>query len=203
MITTTRDIPVSVIVTEDNCYVDTLIFILELDQLPVVTNNGNQEIFRSEKALLEANGAVNYSWTPESGLVSPNSKQTWAEPTITTQYTVKGTSEQNCHAEATMVVVVKNSVYIPDLFSPNGDGHNDYLHVYGEGINQISFKVYDERGSLMAELDEVTNTRGWDGSVSGNELPSGTYFWTLDGTFIDGEAITFLGKNKGTIRMLR
>ena len=55
----------------------------------------------------------------------------------------------------------------------------------------------------MAELDEVSNTGGWDGTISGNELPSGTYFWTLDGTFIDGEAITFLGKNKGTIRMLR
>ena len=92
---------------------------------------------------------------------------------------------------------------MPDLFSPNGDGRNDYLRVYGEGIKQLSLRVFDERGSLLAEIDESSNAQGWDGTVSGNELPSGTYFWTVSGQFTDGQAISYQGKNKGTIRLVR
>jgi gliding motility-associated-like protein len=203
MITATQSMEVSVIITEGNCYVDTLIFDLEIAPLPTVTTNGDHEIFRSEKALLEARGAAVYSWFPEEGLQSPGAENTWAEPAVTTKYTVRGSSEQGCYADATLKVLVKNSVYIPDLFSPNGDGNNDFLHVYGEGIVKLSLKVFDERGSFLTEIDGSTNTTGWDGIVSGNELPSGTYFWTLSGEFLDGEPVTYLGKNNGTIRLVR
>jgi gliding motility-associated-like protein len=202
-LTASREMQILVIVTENNCYVDTLIFDLDLAPLPTITTNGDQEIFRSEKALLEAAGAASYLWSPDDGLQSPGSQNTWAEPAITTNYSVRGSSEQGCYADADLNVLVKNSVYIPDLFSPNGDGNNDYLHVYGEGINKVSFKIFDERGSLLAEIDESFNSQGWDGTISGNELPSGTYFWTVNGEFSDGQPITYLGKNKGTIRLVR
>jgi gliding motility-associated-like protein len=202
-ITASQEMQISVLVSESNCFVDTLIFDLDIAPLPTITTNGDQEIFRSEKVFLEASGAAGYLWSPEAGLQSPDSQNTWAEPTITTNYSVRGRSEQDCYADADLNVLAKSSVYIPDLFSPNGDGRNDFLHVYGEGVLQVSFKIYDERGALIAEIDESSNKQGWDGTLSGNELPSGTYFWTVSGEFSDGQPITYLGKNKGTIRMVR
>lgn len=202
-ITTSTEEPVSVVVTQDECYTDTIIFGIKLLPLPEITTNGDQEIFRGEKVLLIAEGAEKYSWTPEEDLQSPNSGTTWGEPPLTVNYVVVGADEQGCVAESTLKVTVKNSVFIPDLFSPNGDGRNDFLHVYGEEIGTLSFRVFDERGSLMAELDETSNAAGWNGMVSGNEMPSGTYFWTVSGEFTDGEPISYQGKNKGSIRLMR
>jgi gliding motility-associated-like protein len=202
-ITATIDGQVSAVVVENECYVDTLIFDVEVFALPVVTTNGDQELFRSQEVLLEANGAISYEWRPDGGLRSPNRAQTWASPDQTTIYTVRGTNEHNCYVDEQLTVLVKGSVYIPDLFSPNGDGKNDFLQVYGEGISSISFKVFDERGSLIIELDETSFGKGWDGTASGNELPSGTYFWTVKGSFLDGQSITYLGKNRGTVRLVR
>jgi gliding motility-associated-like protein len=202
-ITATIDGQVSAVVVENECYVDTLIFDVEVFALPVVTTNGDQELFRSQEVLLEANGAISYEWRPDGGLRSPNRAQTWASPDQTTTYTVRGTNEHNCYVDEQLTVLVKGSVYIPDLFSPNGDGKNDFLQVYGEGISSISFKVFDERGSLIIELDETSFGKGWDGTASGNELPSGTYFWTVKGSFLDGQSITYLGKNRGTVRLVR
>lgn len=203
VITVSQPIQIFVIITESNCFVDTLELNIEIGDIPIVTTNGDQEIFRGEKALLEADGASSYSWVPPDALQSPKAQNTWAEPVVTTTYLVKGTNDVGCHGDASLTIFVKKSVYIPDIFSPNGDGHNDLLHVYGEGIVRISFKIFDERGSLLAELDETSNAKGWDGSTAGNELPSGTYFWTVAGEFSDGQAISYQGKNKGTVRLVR
>jgi gliding motility-associated-like protein len=196
-------IPVSVIVTEDRCFIDTVLFELVLDPEPVVETNGNQEIYLGEKVLLKAEGAKQYDWEPSADLESPNSQITWARPLKDTRFTVIGEDENGCTAESTLMINVQNSVFIPELFTPNGDGNNDFLQVYGENIFELSFQVYDERGALMAELSETNNRDGWDGTVGGKELPSGTYFWSVSGQFADGKPISYQGSNKGTVRLVR
>lgn len=193
---------IEVKITEDKCFVSFFEFELEIYDLPTVTTNGDQFMFQGEQVLLVADGALSFEWMPEDKLLSPRLKSTLAEPAITTTYTVTGTDENGCFAKASLTVNVKNSVFIPDLFSPNGDGNNDNLLVYGEGIQDISFRVFDERGSLVYEMN--VNTRsGWNGTYSGNELPTGTYFWTVNGQFIDGQPLSYQGKNKGTVRLVR
>lgn len=193
---------IEVKITEDKCFVSYIEFALEIHDLPTVTTNGDQFMFQGEQVLLVADGAVLYEWIPEDKLLSPRLKSTLAEPAITTTYIVTGTDENRCFSEASLTVNVKMSVFIPDLFSPNGDGNNDNLQVYGEGIQDISFRVFDERGSLVYEMNAAAGN-GWNGTYSGNELPTGTYFWTVNGQFVDGQPLSYQGKNKGTVRLVR
>ncbi len=194
---------IELVVVEDNCFIDSIDFVLEINELPIVTTNGDQEIFRGEKVRLEADGAETYSWSPDIGLDAPNSKNTWAAPVSTTKYKVRGTDGNSCSVESSLLVLVKRSVFVPDLFTPNGDGNNDYLRVYGEGIKEISFLIYDEKGAKIYELNANALNSGWDGNYQGRELPGGTYFWTVSGQFIDGQSVSYQGKNKGSVRLLR
>jgi gliding motility-associated-like protein len=72
------------------------------------------------------------------------------------------------------------NVYMPNAFSPNNDGIND---LFGPGIssnypiNQYEFLIYDRWGNLLFESTNPSAT--WDGYVSGQQLPPGTYVWTL------------------------
>jgi gliding motility-associated-like protein len=66
------------------------------------------------------------------------------------------------------------TLYVPEAFTPNEDGINDYLVLFGVYTDLI-FSVYSPSGLLLyrSENDDVM----WDGTVSGKQLPDGNYFW--------------------------
>ena len=68
---------------------------------------------------------------PTEGLSSPNLAQTDASPEETTSYVVTVTDGNECQSQASVTVTVKNDLFIPSLFTPNGDGKNDYFKIYG------------------------------------------------------------------------
>ena len=89
-------------------------------------------------------------------------------------------------------------VYIPDAFSPNNDGVNDKLGIYGaNSVARIKqFKVFDRYGALMyAENNFQPNddSIGWDGSWKGKQLSTGVYVFFAEIEFIDGEVEIFKG----------
>jgi len=65
-------------------------------------------------------------------------------------------------------------MYVPEAFTPNGDGINDFLVVFGVYQN-LNFFVYSPSGLLLyrSENEEVM----WDGTVSGKQVPDGSYYW--------------------------
>ena len=99
-----------------------------------------------------------------------------------------------------------SEIYIPDLFSPNGDGVNDRFTICSDSpdhITQIEFNVFDKQGNLVFSGNRIDQLvckgtsleQGWDG---GN-YPTDTYIWTLKVTFEKcGEK-----QEKGFVRLLR
>jgi gliding motility-associated-like protein len=88
-------------------------------------------------------------------------------------------------------------IFIPDIFSPNGDGLNDILFVRGQGILELSFTVYDRWGELVFETTDVA--RGWDGQFRGETMPSGSYIWLLRARLNDGLTL----EERGNIVLIR
>lgn len=74
---------------------------------------------------------------------------------------------------------------VPSAFSPNGDGSNDYLFVYGGPYTSLEFKVYNNWGEIIFETNDAAT--GWDGTYKGVEQPIGVYVWTVKATTDDGE----------------
>ena len=82
-------------------------------------------------------------------------------------------------------------VFIPNAFSPNGDGFNDYFYFQSSDPGTIlSFQVFNRWGSLVFETTEATlnfGSSGWDGMIKGKIATPGVYVWQAEIEFFDGK----------------
>lgn len=151
---------------------------------------------------LEAETGVSYEW---------NTGETTQTITVTPQndtlYAVTIEQDNGCFRVGSVNVFIDESiiVFVPNMFSPNNDGSNDGFLVYGNGIETITFKIFNRWGDMIFESSDVgmMQTTGWDGIVNNEEQPAGTYVWTLEGTDIYGNTISFNGNNTGTVLLRR
>ncbi|HVI43521.1 MAG TPA: gliding motility-associated C-terminal domain-containing protein, partial [Chitinophaga sp.] len=90
-----------------------------------------------------------------------------------------------------------DGIYIPNTFTPNNDGKNDVLLVYGYIIKEMHIAIFDQWGEKVFE----TNNQqiGWDGNYKGKALPSGVYIYVCHITLKDGSQV----EKKGTINLIR
>ncbi len=142
-----------------------------------------------------------YEWTPPTGLSCINCQQ----PSFTAQqdmtYTVTVSTQYGCKASASINVKVScnpESVYIPNAFTPNGDGLNDKFRILGHGIKNIkSLRIFDRYGGLVfscfdADLNDPT--AAWDGTVRGKAVETTTGFvYQIELICTDGNVIPFKG----------
>ena len=187
------------------CPVDTLYTIVTVNPLPEITIMNDTLAGFQEDVTLWASGGVDYEWTPEEYLDNAFIQNPIANLEQTTHFTVQVTNEFGCTDTSGVNIFVKNDVFVPELFTPNNDGNNDYFKVYSFGIKELSLVIYNDLGIVVFEsnnLDEIFNT-GWNGEYNGFQVKEGKYFWKIDGEFYSGEKVLFNGKNTGIITILR
>jgi len=106
-----------------------------------------------------------------------------------------------CFAEDMMRINIeqKDPIFVPTAFSPNGDGNNERLNVFGDiSVVSINYmRIYDRWGSLLydsggAFLPNDTSV-GWDGLYRGQRVNSGVYVYALEAVYVDGVEEVFLG----------
>lgn len=99
----------------------------------------------------------------------------------------------------TIFVDTSAEIYVPNAFSPNGDGVNDRLAVFGDPslVSSIDeFYVYDRWGNQVSAIDDMlinSQSTGWDGIFRGDQINNGVFVWSLKITFIDGTTKIFSG----------
>jgi gliding motility-associated-like protein len=121
---------------------------------------------------------VTYAWGPSTGLGDPATANPVAGPLGTTTYIVTVTDSTGCTASDTMVLDVVPSIFIPDGFSPNGDGTNDTWVIDNIYLfPQCEVEVYNRWGELL--FRSVGYGTPWDGRYDGKELPVGTYYYIV------------------------
>ena len=75
------------------------------------------------------------------------------------------------------------SINVPNAFTPNGDGKNDYLYpLNASSVKNLEFMVFNRLGQMVFETQD--GSRKWDGTINGKPQPSGTYIWTF--SYSDG-----------------
>ncbi len=92
---------------------------------------------------------------------------------------------------------VSASVYVPNIFSPNGDGFNDLLFVRGKGIVELKFTIFDRWGERVFETTDIT--KGWDGIYKGETMNLAVFVYMVSGKFKNGDLID----KKGNFTLLR
>lgn len=170
---------------------------IEHDQLAILKGNAVQ---------LQAFGAERYAWSPATYLSDPTLPNPMASPDRTTVYTVTGYDSINCTAAETVTITVESAGFIPNLFSPNDDGTNDQLLVYGlREAQSFSFTIVNREGKVVYETRSPSeiSSAGWDGRKNGQRQPVGVYFWKVKGRHPSGEAVKLNGESEGSIILVR
>ncbi len=174
---------------------------------PVLQLNGdNFKILKGSEIQLIATGAATYSWTPSTGLSQANIPDPIASPATTIQYTVTGYDSLGCTDVASVNIIVEGAGFIPNLFTPNDDGKNDALKVYGlSSVKDFNFTIHNREGSLVFKTTDVNEAvqRGWDGTRNGVKQPAGVYFWKVKGEVPSGDRVLLNGKDSGSIVLVR
>jgi len=115
-------------------------------------------------------------------------------------FTVIGMSTDGCLDTASVTINIginKKDFYIPNTFTPNGDGRNDIFRAYGSSIKDIDLRVYTQWGGLLFESRDLF--KGWDGNFNGNPQPTGVFVYLVRVVFNDNTVIT----KKGTVNLIR
>jgi gliding motility-associated-like protein len=99
-----------------------------------------------------------------------------------------------------------DQVYIPNVFTPNGDGINDRLYVYSYVVRTMQMAIFNQWGEKVFESNNMLCTNnancpgtGWDGNFNGKPLPMGVYMFVGKFTLNSGEIV----ERKGSINLVR
>jgi gliding motility-associated-like protein len=144
-----------------------------------------------------------YSWSPAGQLDDPTS----ASPTFTlteeVTFEVEVTDSNGCIAVRTVVVTPADTpcaepfVFVPNAFSPNGDGLNEQLHVDGNQIVEMHLMVYNRWGERVFEA--IDQSQSWDGTYNGKALDPDVFGYTFTCTCTNGDTFS----SQGNISLLR
>jgi gliding motility-associated-like protein len=168
----------------------TLPLIIQLSEIPIrykslYAINGKDLLLKAR----EYSGA-SYIWAPTVGLNRSNVYNPIFNHTAPQKYQIKITTAAGCEFTDTLEVMMFSSqeIYVPKVFSPNGDGKNDKLHPFLIGVTNLKFfKVFNRWGQLVFQTRN--EAEGWDGVYLGSLQPMGTYSWQAEGLDIDGKVI--------------
>ena len=122
-------------------------------------------------------------------------------PLENTTYQVTVVDENGCTATDDIMVSIDltRNVYLPNIFSPNGDNTNDYFQLgIGSGVTQVNFlKIYDRWGNLVfhdeAYMPNDVLHPGWDGRFGNSDVVPGVYVFIAEVVFLDNAVIRYKG----------
>lgn len=133
-------------------------------------------------------------WNPGIGLDNRTSYTPNFKGTSDQLYTITITTSTGCvTVDTQMIKTVKQiDLVVPNAFSPNNDGRNDFLKPILLGIKEIRyFRIYNRWGQLLFESN--SDKPGWDGTFKGNILSTQAVVWTVEGIGVDGKIYTRKG----------
>lgn len=114
--------------------------------------------------------------------------------------TLTAFSKNGCSNSITQgdLTIKKNaSTFVPNAFSPNGDGINDELVVSVTNLRKYRIQIYNRLGNQVFFTDNIFEN--WKGTFKGNDLPVGVYYYIIFGTNLSNTNV----KYSGSITLLR
>ncbi len=167
--------------------------------LPLSSNDTTINI--GDNATIWSSGGMAYQWSPNNGTIAcATCSATVVNPTVTTQYIVTVSNSPYCKVQDTVNVIVDincGDFFVPNVFSPNDDGLNDFINVHGRCIQSFVLQIFNRWGEKVFETSSMSES--WDGTWRGKKLDTGVFVYSAEGTSIDGQNFKF----KGNITLLR
>jgi gliding motility-associated-like protein len=135
------------------------------------------------------------NWSPASSLQNAQSLHPMASPSQDQEYVLTLYSPQGCGTDSdTVKISIFKDLYIPNAFTPNGDGINDCWRIAGlAAFNNYRVTIYDRWSNVIYDVTDFS--KGWDGTLKGIPLQTGTYGYFIS---LDNKP-----PRKGTVTLIR
>jgi gliding motility-associated-like protein len=146
------------------------------------------------------NSLGHFLWTPEEGLSNPDIANPIVSWNQEITYYVHMTNYYGCSLRDSIHIQYYKGpqIYVPNAFTPNGDGKNDVLRAFPVGLADFQFfRVFNRMGQLM--FSTARPELGWDGTINGRPAPAGTYVWEAAGLEPGNRTMI----RKGTVILIR
>ncbi len=155
-------------------------------------------IFEGGTLVLPSNDAQTITWNAHPTLSCTNCPHPVASPTVTTIYTATSSLDDcNLNGDFTLVVLKDAVIHIPNAFTPNGDGRNDFFGPFGKVPGEYSMIIFNRNGEMV--FKSATTYSRWDGRYNGNIQPGGVFIYWIQ--YRDRQ--NKLYQKKGTFVLIR
>jgi len=192
------------IVDDNDCMVDTS-STLSAPDIPVLFMGDDLEVVLGCDITIPVNtnntNLVDINWISfDNSLDCDTCLRPQASPVNDARYFLTVTSIDDCSTNDSINIVVNKirDVFVPNAFSPNSDGYNDYFFINAnKSVSLVkNMKVFSRWGELVYEVNDLLpnlNTTGWDGRMNGKLMKPGVFLWVAELEYLDGEVIQISG----------
>lgn len=197
-------------VTDANSCTDTGSFVItEPNEITISIAPDSAVINLSEDLQLSATSnydpMAQYLWTPSAGLSCTTCPNPTVSSLVSMNYVVQVSVDINgntCTAsdKVSVTVIPNYDVYIPNAFTPDGNGVNDFFEMFGnkKAIQYLEVRIFNRIGEKVFESNDIDFK--WDGTYKGVIQQPAVYTYTINTVFIDGESKEIY---KGGITLIR
>jgi gliding motility-associated-like protein len=144
--------------------------------------------------------SVPYSWNNANSLTCATCNNPTAFPVGTTTYTVTSFNSTGCIATDSVTIMInpKKPLFVPNIFTPNNDGINDFFYVQGNpAIKTIrNMVIFDRWGGKVFEAQNIPANQeeeGWDGTYRGKKVTPNVFVFYVEVEFMDNEIVIVKG----------
>ena len=187
-----------------NCFTDTAFITVAVGLYPIVSLGPDRTLAAgTQYSFLPViqNGPIrNWLWNPAVNLSCSNCLAPVANIKKDISYTVKVTTPYGCSAYDTInikVFCLDTQVFIPNAFTPDGDGVNDVLMVRGSGIVTVKhFRIFNRWGEVVFERNNFSPNNpvdGWDGRFKGKYATPDVFVYTAEVMCENGNTFIYKG----------
>lgn len=190
-----------IVYSDDGCHsINNAVVTLSVNNAPIITASSNTIINIGQTTTMSALGGLTYQWQPIGSLSCFSCAQTVAKPTENTFYVVTGFDGNGCANTDTVFVQVEyncGEYFVPNVFTPNGDGLNDVVNLYNACIANYKLQIFDRWGEKVFETTDVNDS--WTGDFRGKPMDTGVFIYKAEGFDLQGAAFSV----KGNVTLLR
>ena len=185
--------------TIPSCRIASNLLIINVHALPVVDAGPDRVYIEGYPVTINATASgedISYNWVPDIYLTNDSTLNPVATPPVDMMYTLQVKSAFNCAVKGSMKIKSVKGLFVPNAFTPNGDGTNDYWRIpYLDENLEADVKIFNRWGQLIYHTSTVPVS--WDGKVNSIPQPAGTYIYSI--SFKNNSMLPL----KGTITLIR
>jgi gliding motility-associated-like protein len=182
-----------------NCRVGSNVVVVNVHPKPIADAGPDRVYLNGNPVILAGNAEgenISYFWEPTVYMTDPNSLNPTVSPPSDIMYTLKVQSDRGCINKDSVLVKYAPGIFVPNAFTPNGDGVNDQWHIsfLDPGLG-AEVHVFNRWGQVV--YHSLGGTVSWDGRLNGKPQPAGVYVFIIN--FKKGN----LPNMKGLVTLIR